>query len=102
MPSGCCLPQTYLTPFLASTHLLIAIEIVVELRVGTLVLLQQLLGHPQGHLALDEGMLQQALGGGSLLRILRQRRLDEVVERGAPLVLVVQSGRLKAALRHQE
>jgi len=105
VPSGFCHPQTYLTPFPprgATTHLLIAIEIVVELRVGTLVLLQQLLGHPQGHLALDEGMLQQALGGGSLLGVLRQRRLDEVVERGAPLVLVVQGGRLEAALRHQE
>jgi len=47
-------------------------------------------------------MLQQALGGGSLLGVLRQRRLDEVVERGAPLVLIVQGGRLEAALRHQE
>lgn len=85
-----------------STHLLVAIEIVVELLVGALVLLQQLLGHPQGHLALDEGMLQQALGGGSLLGVLRERRFDKIVEGGTPLVLVVQCRRLEAALRHQE
>lgn len=74
---------------LDSVYLLVSIQIVV-LRMGALVFLEQLLGHTQRHLALYKGMLEQPLGGWSLLWILCQCGLDEAVKRWAPLLFVAQ------------
>lgn len=66
--------------------------------IGTLVLLQQLLGHSLRHLALDKRMLQQSFGCGTFLWILGQGRLEEIVKSRAPFILVAQCGRLEATL----
>lgn len=79
------------------THLLITVDTIIML-IGTLILLQQLLGHSLRHFALDKRMLQQTFGCGTFLWILRQGRLEEIVKCGAPFVLVAQCGWLKAAL----
>lgn len=82
---------------LSSTHLLITVDTIIML-IGTLVLLQQLLGHSLRHLALDKRMLQQSFGCGTFLWILGQGRLEEIVKSRAPFILVAQCGRLEAAL----
>lgn len=90
-------PSHFLSLSLSSTHLLITVDTIIML-IGTLVLLQQLLGHSLRHLALDKRMLQQSFGCGTFLWILGQGRLEEIVKSRAPFILVAQCGRLEAAL----
>lgn len=79
--------------------------VVVDVKVGLVgaqVLLQQLFGHPDRHVAGDEGMGKQALGSRSLFGILGEGCLDERVECRWPFVLFFERRWFEATFRHEE